>query len=234
MLRCRASIAFLASFGAVLLGSFAAAQADAILHLGETATVMAAPDQLVAVLRAEANRATAAEAQAAVNDTMKDALTQARASAGLKVSTGGYGVWRIGPTDKDRAERWQAGQTLELVGHDDAVVLKLVGALQAKGLAISSLDWRLSREAERRAHQDATKQALAALRGRIDEAADLLNLRFDQFKEIRLDGAGQMQPIVRAAAAPRAMTMSAAPPSAVAEDIPVTATAEADAILTPK
>jgi predicted secreted protein len=218
--------------GALLLGTGATARADTILHLAETATVMVQPDELAADLRVEATRPTAAEAQAQVNAVMQGALAQARAVPGLTVSTGGYGVWRVGPTEQDRSERWQAGQSLALSGHDDTALLKLVGALQEKGLAVSNLGWRLSRDAERRAHQDATKQALVALQGRIEEAAALLHLRFDQFKEIRLDSAGSPQPILRGAAAPRAMAMAAPPPSVAAEDVPISATAEADALLT--
>jgi predicted secreted protein len=218
--------------GALLLGAGATARADTILHLGETATVMVQPDELAADLRAEATRPTPAEAQAQVNAAMKDALAEARAVSGLTVSTGGYGVWRVGPTEKDHSERWQAGQTLQLSGHDDATLLKLVGALQEKGLAVSNLGWRLSREAERRAHQEATRQALSSLSGRIKEAADLLHLRFDQFKEIRLDSAAPSQPILRSATMARTMATAAPPPSVVAEDVPVSATAEADAILT--
>jgi predicted secreted protein len=207
--------------------------AETLLHLGETATVMAAPDEIAAALRVEATSATAADAQARVNAIMQDALTRARSVAGLAVSTGGYGVWRVGPTAQDRTERWQAGQTLDLSGHDDSALLKLVGELQQKGLAVSSLGWRLSRQAERRAHQEATKQALAALRGRVDEAAALLDLRFEQFKEVRLDGQAAPRPMFRSA--PRAMAAGAPPPpSAVPEDVAISATAEADAILQPR
>jgi predicted secreted protein len=212
----------------------APAQAETLLHLGETATVMAAPDELAATLRAEASFPTAAEAQARVNAMMQDALATARGVSALTVSTGGYGVWQVGPTPQDRTQRWQASETLNLTGHDDATLLTLVGVLQEKGLTIGSLGWRLSRQAERQAHQEATKQALMALRGRVEEAAAELGLRFEQFKDVRLDSAAPQPPAFRAMAAPMAMAASAPPPSAVAEDVAVTATAQADAVLQPR
>jgi predicted secreted protein len=210
------------------------ARAETILHLAETATVMAAPDEIAATLSAEATSASASDAQARVNAAMQQALAQAHKIDGLVISTGGYGVWRTGPTSTDRTERWQVSQTLSLTGHDGPSLLNLVGVLQQQGLAVGGLGWRLSRAAERQAHQAATKQALSGLRGRVEEAAALLDLRFDQFKEVRLDGAGQ-QPMPRAMAMPMAMSAASAPPPSVApEDVPVSATAEADAILSPR
>jgi hypothetical protein len=73
---------------------------------------------------------------------------------------------------------------------------------------------------------------LSALRGRVDEAAALLDLRFDQYKDVRLDGATP-QPMFRAMAAPMA-ARTATPPSVAPEDVPVSATAEVDAVLLPR
>jgi uncharacterized protein len=209
--------------------------AETLLHLGETATITVAPDELEASLRAEAVSPSAAEAQNQVNAAIQDSLGRARQMAGVTVATGGYGVWKMGPTPQDRAERWQASQIIHLTSRDGAKLLSLVGDLQQKGLAVSNLGWRLSREAQRTAHQQATKTALAALRGRIDDAAGLLDLRFDHFKDVRLDSAPpQPAPVMRGTAMPMASPAAAAPPSAAPEDVPVSATAEADAVLLPR
>lgn len=208
---------------------------ETILRLTETATVLAAPDELEASLRAEATAPTAADAQKRVNDMMRDALETAKKISGIVVSTGGYNVWRNGPTAQDRNERWQAGQTLSLTGKDAEAMLRLVGDLQQKGLIEASLNWRLSREVERHARQAATKQALSALRGRAEEAAALLDLRFDAFREVRVDAmTPPMMP--RRIGVQRAMPAMAAapPPSAESEDLPVTATAEATIALKPR
>jgi predicted secreted protein len=206
--------------------------AETLLHLADTETVTVAPDELAASLRAEASSANPADAQQRVNAAMADALAHARKVAGVTISTGAYSVWHVGPTPEDSSERWQASQSLELSSHDGVGLLTLVGALQHNGLAIGELGWRLSREAERKAHDEATRQALAALRGKTQEAAGLLDLRFDSFKQVRLDSAAPI-PMPRFAGAMAAMA-APAPPSAVAADVPVSATADADAILLPK
>ena len=225
-------LALLASLALAPAAQIYPANADTVLHLAETATVMVAPDEIAASLTVQATSPVASEAQAKVNAAMQDALAQARKVDGIAASTGGYGVWRTNPPD--HAENWQVNQTLNLIGHDGPTLLTLVGALQQHGLTVSNLGWRLSRTAERQAHQAATKQALAALRGRVDDAATLLDLRFDQFKEVRLDGAPP-QPMFRGMATPMAVgAATAAPPSVAPEDMPVSATAEADAVLVPK
>ena len=219
--------------------SSAASAADTVLHIADTATVMVAPDEFAASLQAQALSPTAADAQARVNALMKNALDAAYAagavasgtgSHAVTVSTGQYGVWHVGPS-LDQPERWQAAQTLNLSGVDNAAILALVERLQQSGIAVGSLGWRLSPAAERKAHQDATKQALAGLRGRIDEAAAVLGLRFEAFKNVRLDDAAPPPVFVRALTAPLAAGMAATPPNAVAEDVAVTARAEADALL---
>jgi uncharacterized protein len=227
---CRNETVWLATlFASLVLVQPSAA--ETVLHLAETATVMAAPDEIAAGLRAEATSMSASEGQARVNAAMQDALAQAHKVEGVGVATGGYSVWRTAPTPPDRNERWQVSQALSLTGRDGPALLSLVGALQQRGLVVNSLGWRLSQATERRVHQAATKQALTNLRARIEEAAALLDLRFDQFKEVRLDSAGP-QPMLRSMAMPAAMNAgSAAPPSIAPEDIPVNATAEADAIL---
>jgi uncharacterized protein len=210
------------------------ARAETVLQLAETATVMAPPDEIAATLRVEATNASASDAQARVNATMQEAMARARKVDGLSLSTGGYGVWRTGTTQTDNRERWQVSQTLSLTGRDGTALLDLVGILQQQGLAVSNLAWRLSAAAEHQAHQAATKQALAGLRGRVEEAAALLDLRFDHFKEVRIDNAGSV-PMPRGIAMPLAANAGSAPPPSVApENVPVSATAEADAILLPR
>ena len=204
------------------------ALADTILHLDDTETVMAHPDELVATLRAEATAAHASAAQQLVNQAMEAALTRAKQIAGVTAATQGYTAWQA-----TQPQRWLASQTLTLRSHDGPALLGLVGELQQRGLAIDALAWQLSREATRSARDQAMREALSALRGRAEDAAGLLGLHFSAFQKVSI-AMSQPPPMM-----PRAMmaaTMAAAPmpPSAEAEDIPVSATAEADAILVPK
>jgi|HubBroStandDraft_1064217.scaffolds.fasta_scaffold52485_1 predicted secreted protein len=208
---------------------------DTVLRLAETATVMVTPDELAASLRAEAVAPTAQDAQKRVNEMVRDAVAAAKKIDGITVSTGGYNVWRIAGTPVDRNERWQATQGLNLSGKDGETMLKLIGDLQQKGLAQGSLGWRLSRETEHTARKEATKQALSGLRGRADDAAEVLGMKFASFKEVRLDSVTPPMQPRQLTSVMRATAMAAAPPpSAETEDLPVTATAEADILLKPR
>lgn len=211
---------------ATMLAACGPALADTILHLDDTETVMALPDELVATLRAEATAANAAAAQQIVNSAMAAALARARQVTGVTAATQGYTAWQ-----STQPQRWQASQTLTLRSHDGPALLTLVGELQQKGLAIGELSWQLSPEASRAARDQAMRDALSALRGRAEAAAGLLGLRFESFQRVSI-AVPQPGPIM-----PRMMAMAAAaptPPSAQAEDIPVSATVDADAVLAPK
>jgi len=196
--------------------------------------VMEHPDELDASLRAEVTAANPADAQRRVNATMEAALAAAKAVAGVTVSTGGYFVSRVGPTPTDRTDRWQANQSIDLTSHDGGALLKLVGALQQKGLAAGQLGWRLSDNAMRAARAEATRKAITALRGRADEAAGLLDLRFGSFKEVRLDGTRPPPFMPRMMMSAQSASAQAEPPSAEAADVSVSATADADVVLLAK
>lgn len=223
-------IAILAAALPLLLAT--AARADTLLQLSDTETVSIVPDELTASLRAEASSQNPADAQQRVNAAMADALAQARKQQGITISTGSYAVWHVGATPQAPRQHWQASQTLELTGHHSGPLLRLVGALQHAGLAINALDWRLSRQAERTAHAKAMRLAIAALRGKAEQAASLLGLRFASFKEVRL-GAPAQPPVPRFVGAV-SMMAAQAQPNAVAANVPVSATVQADAILTAK
>jgi uncharacterized protein YggE len=202
--------------------------AETILHLSDTETVMAHPDELVATLRAEATASSAASAQQAINAAMAQALARAKQASGIQAATEGYTAWQT-----NRPQRWQASQTLMLRSHDSAPLLTLIGELQQHGLAISDLSWQLSPAALREAHDNALREALSALRGRAEETAGLLGLRFEQFQKVSI-ATPQPAPFPRAMMATAMAAAAPVPPSAQAQDIPVSATAEADAMLVAK
>ena len=203
----------------------AAPLAETTLHLGESAEVTRAPDEIVAVLRAEARAGSAAAAQEAVNRAIAAALDRARAVPGVRVATGGYWTNRV-----EEGRAWQASQQITLRGADGAALLDLVGALQQQGMAVSQLHWQLTRETARAAREEASRLALDALRRRADAVAAQLGLQVAGLREVRIDApdraprpAPMAMPAMRAAAAP--------PPAAVAEDIVVSATVEAVVVL---
>ena len=197
------------------------------LHIGESAEVTRAPDEVVAVLRAEARAGSAAAAQEAVNRAVAAAVARAQAVPGIRVSTGGYWTGRV---DDNRV--WQAAQQVTLRSGDGASLLELAGTLQAGGMAMSALNWTLTRETARAAREEASRLALDALRRRAEAVAGQLGLVVAGLKEVRIDAPVAMpRP---AATAMSARGGSAAPPVAVAEDIMVSATVQAVAVLRPR
>lgn len=219
---------FLRSLWVCLIALLAAApgsRADTLLDLSDTATISAQPDEITASLRAEAAAPTPAAAQAAVNRMMARALGAAHQSQDVAAKTGGYSAWMTEAARPGPPAGWHASQGLKLTGHDGATMLALVGGLQAEGLAVQSLQWRLSPEAERTARAAALRQAIGGLRARAEEAAGLLNLRFASFRTVRLNPEPpHILPMgMRAAMAPA--------PSVEQGPIEVSATVTAEAVL---
>jgi predicted secreted protein len=216
---------------AILLGLSQPAFADTTLRLSETAHIAVHPDEIAASLRFEANAGTAAEAQTRVNAAIGKAIAQAREIQGIVINTGFYNVWQM----TQPTTQWRASQSFELKGGDGAAMLQLIATLQSQGLSVERLGWRLTPKTAREARSAATKIALGALKTRAEEAAGILGLRFVSFREIRLDGTRpNAQPLpMFARAAPAAMTAAAPPPQAIAEDIDVEASVDADAVLVP-
>ena len=195
------------------------------LHLSETAAVTRAPDEVVATLRAEARGGTAQAAQAAVNTAMAAALERARAAPGVTAATGTYWTQRV-----ENPRGWTASQTLSLRAAELPPLLDLTGQLQERGLAMDGFAFRLTRDAKRKAQEEAASQAIDALRARAEAVARQLGLRVERLAEVRVDSAAEPPPRPFA----RGVAMSAAtaaPPVAQAEDIEVTSTVQAEVLL---
>lgn len=198
------------------------------LHLGESAEVTRAPNEVVATLRAEARAGSAAAAQEAVNRAVAAAVERARTVPGVRVSTGGYWTSRV-----NEGRAWQAVQSLTLRGGEAAALLDLAGALQEQGLAMGGLHWQLTREATREARQEASRLALDALRRRAQAVAEQLGLQLVGLKEVRIDApdhAPRPAPVAMMARSAAA----APPPVAVAEDVVIGAGVQAVAVLRPR
>lgn len=208
------------------LPAWAQAAPATVLRLAETAEVMREPDELVATLRAEARGASAAAVQEAVNRAVAQALDRARGVPSVRAATGAYWTSRV-----DDGRAWNAQQQVTLTGREAAPLLELVGQLQSGGLALGGLAWRLSREAERAAKEEAARLALDGVRRRAEALAAQMNMQVRRYAEIRVD-VPERGPAPRMAmdAAPMA-ARAATPPRAVAEEVAVSATVSADAVL---
>jgi len=202
--------------------------AETALHIAESAEVTRAPDEVVAVLRAEARAGSAAAAQEAVNRLITAAVERTRGVPGVRVATGGYWTNRV-----DDGRAWQAAQQITLRAGEGAALLDLVGALQAQGFATSSLNWTLTRDTRRAAREEASRLALDALRRRAESVAEQLGLMLVGLREVRIDVPDQAPRPMAMMAAARAPGAATAP-VAVSEDIPVNASVQAVAVLRPR
>ncbi len=202
--------------------------AETALHIAESAEVRRAPDEVVAVLRAEARAASAAAAQEAVNRAMAAAVQRAGTVPGLRATTGGYWTNRV-----EEGRAWVAAQQLTLRAAEGPALLELVGALQAQGFATASLAWTLTGEAARAAREEAARLALDALRRRAEAVAAQLGLVMVGLREVRIDVPDHgPRPVPMMAAS--ASGGRAPPPVAVAEEIVVAASVQAVAVLRPR
>jgi predicted secreted protein len=214
----------------LLTAGITGARADTILHLSVPGEVQVQPDEIVATLRAEANGASAAAAQATVNTMMAAALARTHAAEGITATTENYFVSQNSPLKPNEPRVWHAAQSVQLTGHDGGAMLNLVGTLQQAGLALDGLIWRISPARAETARAEATDRAIKALRSRAVHDAALLDLRLIGFDRVAIEDlrpGGRPVPF-------RAAVMNAAPappPSAESGPITVSVTVEADARL---
>ena len=197
-----------------------------LLRLSESAEVTRPPDEIRATLRHEARDSTAAGAQAAVNRAMASALEAARAAPGITASTGAYRSFR-----QEDPPRWVASQALNLRARDPAALLELVGVLQSRGLALVGIGQGLTRETARTARQEAAALAVEALRTRAEALAAGMGMRVERMAEITVEAADITPPRPMMA---QAMARAVPAPVAEAEDILVTAQAQAALVLAPR
>ncbi|MFW5679874.1 MAG: SIMPL domain-containing protein, partial [Pseudomonadota bacterium] len=156
----------------------------------ETASRELPDDLFVAQLQGEHEAATAAEAQAALNRAMQQALARVTGVEGLRATTEGYHVHRRDP--EGASTSWIARQTLRLESADRDVLLAEVGALQVQGLATRSLGSTLSEAAREAEHTALIEAAIEGLRKQASTVANALGQEFRGFAELQVDGARPM------------------------------------------
>jgi uncharacterized protein YggE len=197
---------------------------ETLLHLSATGSVQALPDQLVADLLSQSTSASPADAQRKVNVQISRGMQEAKAISGVEAQALGY---EVSPAD-DKRSKWTAQQTLELLGSEGPTLLDLTNRLQAEGFVTSSLEWRLSPTAQRKAMADATTEALKALQTQATSAAAALGLRVVYIKEVQLQ---DYQPARPMGVMMAARAMPSPPPQATNAAQVVTAVASAVVVL---
>nr|WP_148299364.1 SIMPL domain-containing protein [Komagataeibacter kakiaceti] len=202
------------------------------LDLVASGTVQALPDELTATFFAESRADTAAAAQAQVNALIAKAMATAAHVDGLTVNAESYFVRHDdGDPRQNRKPGWVARQTIRLTAQDGKNLLPLIGQLQAENLALTQLDWSLSRARRAELTRQAEALALQDMQQRAQAAATTLKRKITALTSVVLEDQDTARPMPMMMMA-RASAESVAP-SAPAGMEDVTATAHATLILKP-
>lgn len=209
--------------------------AQTILSLGATGSAQGEPDEAVAHFQIQANRDDAASAQAAVNQAMAKALSQARAVPGVVATTGGYSNYSIMAEHQTRRE-FTAQQSLTLVqpaknGVPDQAFSTLLGTLQSEGLMLEGLNGALSKSEMQTVQREALREALVNLRAEAEEIATTLHKKVGALQTLTVDNdTGSVVPRF-----PRMMAaaVSAPVPQSAPAQITVTSSVSAKIVLDP-
>jgi uncharacterized protein YggE len=227
--------------GGILLAMLGMAQAKAgaptVLTVSANGSNTVAPDQMVASLDVQSNAASAAQAQAAVNRAMKQALAAARGTAGMTATTGDYSVYQNSPDNGSAAKTvYQASQSLSLSmaapdGIPPAPFTSLVGQLQSQGLLLNSLDGNLSAAGQAAANQGAIDDAIHQIQAQAAAVAATLGEHVGRVQSLNVN-LNSPGPVMRA---PMMMMAAAAapPPQAAPGKVTIQANVTATIELTP-
>ncbi|WP_010508128.1 SIMPL domain-containing protein [Komagataeibacter europaeus] len=203
------------------------------LELSASGTVQAQPDELTATFLAEARADTAASAQAQVNALVGKVTTASAHVTGLTLNAESYFVHHDdGDPRQNRKPQWVARQSVRLTASDGKVLLPLVGQLQADNLALTRLDWSLSREKRMELTRRAETLALQDMQQRAQAAASTLKLNIASIRSVTLEDQNMPRPMPMMMMA-RAASMDMPAPEAPTGMQDVTATVRATLILKP-
>lgn len=165
---------------ALFTGVAFSAQAQTALNLAALGAKTVTPDEIAASLNVQATAPEAAQAQAAVNRGMANALALAKTVAGLTATTGSYNVYESTADHGERKPSFQASQGLQLVmaapgGVPPDAFTGLVGQLQDNGLLLNSLAGDLSDSGRSDAEQAAIIDAIHHIQAQAAAIAATLN-----------------------------------------------------------
>lgn len=177
------NVAKLASSLAILalwsVGALAASEPAVVLPPAPSVAVTGAAtgsvqnDRMQAMVRVEADNASAAQAANDVNTRMAKALARAKGVAAVEAKSAGYSTWQT--WEKGKPSKWKVVQSLQLTSSDFAALAALVSRLQDDdGLLISGISFSVSPETRRKSEDALTREAIRSWQQRAATAADAL------------------------------------------------------------
>jgi uncharacterized protein YggE len=211
------------------------AHAQTDLTIAATGQASVPPDEATASFIVQAQQATAAKAQAAVNAATTQALALARAVPGVKVTTGGYSSFTVTP-DNNAPPQFAAQQTLQLVlpaadGVPSEAFSNLVGTLQHDGLLLNALSGDLSDAGQRQAQQAAIADALTQIQAQAASIAASLHQQVGALKSLNVNAS--FSPGPRPMMMAMAARSNAPAPQSAPDNVQVMANVTADILLKP-
>jgi predicted secreted protein len=202
-----------------------------LLNLSASESVAVAQDILQAQLEYSAQGTDRSSIQGDVNNAIKQALALLDESSSIKFSTLQYYVYAINPGPRQGLPTWRAQQSIRLESSDSETLLGLIGALQAAGLHVTNLSYKLSTQAMQDAEQQLRQAVLSKLQITAEETALQLGKSGASLIEISMeDNRGGAYPMMRAMAMEADMMQT---PSAVPGETTVTLSITAKALLNP-
>jgi len=150
-------------------------------------------DWVTAIVGATHESTDPAEVAERVNTDLGWGTELAKATAGVRVRTGGYTTRPI--TDKRSAmTRWRGSQTLVLEAADAKLLSGLIGKLQGR-LQLQNLHFSVSPERRRAVEDELVDEVLAAFRERAKRVQTKLGANGYEIVSIRVDAAGGPPPM---------------------------------------
>jgi predicted secreted protein len=174
-----------------------------VVSLNAEARRMVQQDRLRATLSIQKTGKKAEDVQRDINAAMQKARAAYSKVGGLKVTTGGYNVWKQYPNEpmpkadgrpgwtSEEGEKnayWQGSQQLVLDGADREAVLKLVAVLQQQEFAVQGIDFYLSREASEALQDELMVEALGTIKSRAAKIADTMGMKTIRYARIATNG----------------------------------------------
>ncbi len=215
-----------------------------VLQLSVTEQRNLEQDTLTANLRIEIESDNAKDVQNKINAAMQEGLAIAKASEGVKISTGGYYVYQYDPSPTPQTYpqervaapkpmRWRGSQSIDLQSGNAQSVLEAAGKLQEKGFAIGNLMYILSAERAESVREELMAAALQKLQKQAETAAKALGKKSADILEVSLDGAMPSMPIHMMMKSMDGQAESMAAPVAEPSETQVSLTVSARALLKP-
>lgn len=210
----------------------ARADDDTAVQLRAEARRMVQQDRVTATLAVEASGKDAAAVQAEINGKMQQAKTMYDQEGSVKVSTGGYNVYKDyprepepkkdgtpgwTPEEREKNAFWRGSQELVLDGMKQDSMLAMIGDLQKQGFAVRNLNFYMSRELQDKTKDSLMVEALGNIKARAENIKTALGMKKIHYARIDVDNAGPIQPMPMMAKAMRSEAFDASGAAPVGE-----------------